>query len=183
MGSLTIELPDHRTQTTFNLERWAEIVADPALAKIEGRIEMDRFGHLLMSPPPAAKHGFFQIRIGRLLAEHIKTGEVCSECPISTADGVRAADVAWASPECLKKLGNKVCFPTSPEIAVEILSPRNTGQEINEKMALFFNAGAREVWLCSPEGKMRFFTSPSQESPHSEICPKFPKLVKSVVAD
>jgi hypothetical protein len=29
MATLPIELPPHRTQTSFNLRRWAELVADP----------------------------------------------------------------------------------------------------------------------------------------------------------
>lgn len=178
MGCLTIELPDQHTQTTFNLERWAEIVADPSLAKIEGRIEMDRFGHIIMSPPPAAQHGFFQIKIGELLSKWMLTGRVCSECPISTANGVRAADVAWASEDCLQKLGEKVCFPVAPEICVEIMSPSNSRQEIDEKMALYFNAGAGEVWLCSTDGKIQFYKTFATKIPKSLLCPNFPAEVK-----
>ena len=44
MGVLTIELPPQRTQTAFNLRRWAELVHDPVLAQIEGRVETDRYG-------------------------------------------------------------------------------------------------------------------------------------------
>jgi hypothetical protein len=76
-------------------------------------------------------------------------GRFLTECPISTADGVKAADVAWASPKCLKELGEKVCFPCAPEICVAVLSPSNTEAEIQEKAELYFDAGANEVWLCA----------------------------------
>src|SRR5438105_6230744 len=102
MASLTLELPPQKTQTAFNLRRWAELLADRELAKVEGRIETDRHGHIIMSPPPAASHGGFQAEIVRLLWELLPEGRVLTECPISTADGVKAADVAWASPECIK---------------------------------------------------------------------------------
>lgn len=177
MGSLTIELPDQHVQTGFNIARWQEIVADPELQTIEGRIETDRYGHIVMSPPPAANHGFYQGEIYYLLRSLLRTGRVCTECPISTADGVRAADVAWASPECLKKLGNHPCFPAAPEICVEVVSPSNKVDEIRDKMALYFNAGAQEVWLCSPKGEMTFFTSPSTQVGKSFLCSKFPKKV------
>src|SRR3989442_10591729 len=135
MPTLTIELPQHQTQTAFNMRRWAELLDDPELARFEGRVETDRYGHIIMSPPPAPSHGSFQAEIAHLLRNLMPRGRVLTECPISTADGVKAADVAWASPQSMKQLGNQVCFPTAPEICVEVLSPSNTEAEIREKMA------------------------------------------------
>ena len=109
----------------------------------------------------------------------MRTGRVLTECPVSTADGVKAADVAWASTECMRELGNRVCFPKSPEICVEVLSPSNTEAEIQEKMALYFDARAREVWLCAESGAVSFF-SPGTRQPMraSEVCPQFPKQIE-----
>src|SRR5947208_1423892 len=104
MATLTLELPPHKAQTAFNLRRWAELLADRELTKVEGRIETDRHGHIIMSPPPAPSHGSFQLEIGRLLWNFLPEGRVLTECPISTADGVKAADVAWASPERMSEL-------------------------------------------------------------------------------
>lgn len=177
MASLTIELPSHKAQTAFNLRRWNEVLVDPALAKIEGRIETDRHGNIIMSPPPAASHGGYQSEITYLLYKLMPEGRVSTECPISTADGVRAADIAWASPDCLRHLGNRAVYPRCPEICVEVLSPRNTRSEIEEKKQLYFNAGAREVWLCSPTGAITFFT-PAGSISASALCPKFPKRIK-----
>lgn len=179
MATLTISLPPQREQTEFNLRRWSELLADPALAKIEGRVETDRHGHILMSPPPGPGHGSFQARIASLLDRLMPTGRVLTECPISTADGVRAADIAWASPERIRELGNRVCFPLAPEICVEVLSPCNTAAEMREKMALYFDAGAEEVCLCTEHGRMSFFARGTEESiPNSVLCPEFPQTVK-----
>ena len=117
MSSVTIELSSHAEQTRFNLRRWAELLTDPALEKIEGRIETDRHGQIVMNPPPAASHGGYQLEIGSLLKQLMANGRTTTECPISTADGVRAADVVWASPECLRQLGNYECYPKAPEFA------------------------------------------------------------------
>jgi Uma2 family endonuclease len=179
MATLTIELPPQAAQTRFNLRRWAELLADPEMAKIEGRVETNRYGQVIMSPPPAATHGSFQFQIGALLDRLMESGRVLTECPISTADGVKAADVAWASPDCLRELGNRVCFPRAPEICVEVLSPGNTDAEIEEKMALYFDAGAKEVWLCSNSGRMKFFRARSaRPAARSELCPQFPARVE-----
>ena len=179
MPTLTIELPQHQAQTGLNLRRWAELSADAALAKFEGRIETDRHGHIIMSPPPAPNHGSFQSEIAYRLRSLTPQGRVLTECPISTADGVKAADVAWASPECMRELGNRVCFPKSPEICVEVLSPSNTEAEIREKMALYFDAGAREVWLCAESGAVSF-SGPGSVQPlsASQLCPQFPKQIE-----
>jgi Uma2 family endonuclease len=113
---------------------------------------------MVMSPPPAPSHGSFQLKIGQLLRNLVRGGRVPTECPTSTADGVKAADGAWASPERMRELGKQVCFPRAPEIWVEVMSPGNTEAEIEEEMALCFDAGAREVWLCAPSGAMSFFS-------------------------
>ncbi len=107
------------------------------------------------------------------------SGRVLTECPISTADGVKAADVAWASPALVHELGRQVCFPRAPEICVEVISPSNTEGEIQEKMALYFDAGAKEVWTCAESGVMSFFGGRGERSMRaSKICPQFPKRVE-----
>jgi hypothetical protein len=179
MATLTIELPPQSGQSEFNLRRWTELLADSRLAQLQERVETDRFGRIIMSPPPTAYHGSYQFRIGVLLDRYMQGGRVSTECPISTADGVKAADVAWASPECLQVLGNLPCFPRAPEICVEVLSPGNTEAEMREKMALYFDAGAKEVWQCTETGTMKFFKSGEAQSLRSSrLCPDFPAQVE-----
>jgi len=179
MATLTIELPPQQAQTARNLRRWEELLANRELARFDGRIETDRHGQIIMSPPPAPRHGSFQLEIGYLLRQLMPGGRTLTECPISTADGVKAADVAWASPECMRELGNRVCFPGAPGICVEVLSPGNTEAEMQEKMALYFDAGAQEVWLCSESGAMSFFgPNPTHLLDHSKLCPQFPKQIQ-----
>ncbi len=179
MATLTIALQPQRTRTAFNLRRWAELLADPELAKVEGRIETDRHGQIIMSPPPAPRHGSYQSEIAYLLRSFMPQGRVLTECPISTADGVKAADVAWASTDCLRELDNRACFSRAPEICVEILSPGNTDAEMREKTALYFDAGAGEIWICSTSGAMKFLASAAARPlKNSRLCPQFPKQVE-----
>lgn len=178
MPRITIELPAQKEQVEFNLRRWDELLNDPDILKIEGRVETDRHGQTIMSPPPSARHGALQFRIADALRNLLATGEVITECPISTADGVRAADVAWASDQTMDELGNRSCFSRSPEICVEVLSQRNTKREIMEKRDLYFDAGAKEVWVCDESGKMGFFTQPGAVArEQSALCPGFPHSV------
>lgn len=179
MATLTIELPSQRAQTRFNLRRWEELLADPELAKFEGRVETDRHGQITMSPLPAPSHGSLQSEIAYLLRSLQPFGRVLTECPISTADGVRAADVAWASPERMAELGNGACFPRAPELCVEVRSPANADAEMQEKAALYFDAGAEEVWLCATSGAMKFLARRgARPLKTSRLCPEFPKQVR-----
>lgn len=179
MPTLALELPPQKAQTVFNLRRWAELLADPELARFEGRVETDRHGHIIMSPPPAPAHGSFQSEITYLLGGLMDIGRVITECPVSTADGVKAADVAWASPTRMQELGRRVFFPRAPEICVEVISPSNTEAEIQEKRALDFDAGAKEVWTCAESGAISFFGARGGRLPRaSQICLPFPKRIE-----
>jgi Uma2 family endonuclease len=178
MPALTLELPKAHVQRERNVRRWAELLADRELARFEGRIETDRYGRIIMSPPPAPHHGSLQSEIAYQLRSLMDRGRVLTECPVSTADGVKGADVAWASPECIQELGNRSCFVRLPEICIEVVSPGNTQAEVREKVALYFDAGTKEVWLCGESGEMTFFGSASAKPQlHSALCPEFPKRI------
>jgi hypothetical protein len=51
-----IKVSDCALQTEFNLARWTEILGDPDLAELSDRIEIDRHGHILMTPPLGFRH-------------------------------------------------------------------------------------------------------------------------------
>ena len=177
--SLTIELKDSAEQTAFNLKRWAEVLADPELARLPHRIETDRHGHILMSPPPAPAHGDRESEIVFRLKTLLPKGRTITNCPVSTSDGVKAPDVAWVVPERRQEVRSLICLTRAPEICVEVLSPSNTAQEIQEKTALYFEAGASEVWICEEDGNIRFhFRAPPNIRQSSELCPGFPQMIE-----
>jgi hypothetical protein len=48
-------------------------------------------------------------------------------------------------------------------------------------MALYFAAGALEVWLCGEDGAMRFFAAPDAAAlPTSGMFAQFPQSVETV---
>jgi Uma2 family endonuclease len=174
---ITIELPDLASQTKFNLTRWAEIVADTDLAKLPDRIETDRHGHILITPPPGFRHSERQGQIIGLLIQFSPQGQTLPECPISTADGVKAIDVGWLDAG-RNEIGRDIPLLTrAPEICIEILSPSNSAAEIAEKRVLYFDAGAAEVWICNRDGSFAFFSAPDRQVPRSVICRLFPERI------
>jgi Uma2 family endonuclease len=175
--SVVLELRHSAEQTTFNLKRWEEIQADPYLAKLPHRIETDRYGNIVMSTPPAMPHGVKQAEIARLLGTLLPEAIVATECPMSTADGVKATDVASLTADRQAEV-SRTCLTVAPEICVEIMSPSNTKQELLKKGALYFEAGVKEVWICDILGHIEVFSAPSRRIAISSICPDFPLQVQ-----
>jgi len=175
---VTIQLPAQENQSEFNLRRWSELQSDRDLARLPYTIETDRFGRIIMSPPPASDHTRRVARILRRLHEIFPQGEVLAETAISTTDGVKVTDAAWLSPGRIEELDSGPCLLRAPEICIEVLSPSNSQPEMAEKRALYFEAGASEVWICDLQSSMTFYLQPGlEQSERSVLCPDFPTQV------
>jgi Uma2 family endonuclease len=70
-------------------------------------------------------------------------------------------------------------YEIAPEICVEVCSPANSSEQLAQKKALYFDAGAQEVWICELDGSMVFFTRERSGKPvaESEFCPAFPATI------
>src|SRR2546422_321693 len=155
---------------------WAEICEDKLLATLPYRIESDRWGNIVMSPPPRSRHGEYQAQITILLGDLMAGGQSATECPIRTNEGVKATDVAWVSRERRASRPNDPVYLIAPEICVEVVSPSNTEEELKERQRLYFEKGALEFWLCDLKGEMSFF-DPGGQIARSRLCPDFPQRV------
>jgi Uma2 family endonuclease len=162
----------------LNLRRWEEILADPQWHKVEGRIEIDRHGRVTVIPPLPVQHGSLEATVGIELQKRMGSGTVMVVCPVSTADGVRTLDVAWASDERWTKVADLPFFVEAPEICIEVVLPTDSDKEVREKIALFFDAGAVEVWTCDLSGNVTFFTGGCVRLEKSALCPVFPQRVE-----
>ena len=183
MATLTIDLSSQKKQTAFNLRRWEQLRTDPLIAqelsKFEGRVETNRHGHIIMYPPSDFSHGGYQAEIGCLLRTLLPKGKVATKSPISTADGIKYADVVWVTRARAAAAIQKDCLTKAPEICVEVLSPDNSRREMAEKKALYFAAGAKEVWFCDRDGVMAFFIGAASRGQNtSKFCPEFPRQVQ-----
>jgi Uma2 family endonuclease len=156
--------------------QWKELVESPHLQDLPYKIETNEWDQIVMTPT-RAKHGSFQSRIVRLLGNLLKQpGEVVVECAVRTSKGTKVADVTWFSTERWRQVEDEFDVSIAPEICVEVLSPGNRGGEMKSKRALYFAAGAEEVWVCDAGGNLRFYNR-SGELQHSQLAPEFPKSI------
>ena len=155
---------------------WEEVCADPRFSDLPFKVELNRYNQLIMAPPNY-RHSRRQLKIGLLLSRLLKGGEASTETAVRTSDNVKVPDVVWASREIVQRYADAYDLPVAPEICVEVLSPTNSPAEIAQKRALYFEAGAREVWICDLEGAMHFH-APAGPLERSALCPKFPAQIK-----
>ena len=136
--------------------RWAELCNDPRWHDLPGKIELNAYGVIEMSPA-TNRHGMKQAAISHALTQQLPAGLAIVECCILTDDGIRVPDVAWASSAFLARFGDESPFPQAPEICVEVRSPSNTDAEMALKTRLFLAAGAVEVWIVAEAGAWQIF--------------------------
>lgn len=156
--------------------QWEQICKDPVLQNLPFKIETNELGQIVMSPA-TNKHGYWQGMITLLLYQLLRNGKVISECSIQTSKGVKVADVVWLSEKFAGKHGYKTPYSVAPEICVEIVSPSNSKREMQEKMLLYFEQGAKEAWFCNEKGRVRFFDKNGSIT-SSKLAPDFPSLIK-----
>jgi hypothetical protein len=150
---LTIELPSIEGQAAFNLRRWHEVLADSSLTKLPYRIETDRHGHIVMSPPPAFHHSQRQGKIVGLMLALLPEGQALPECPLSTSDGVKAIDVAWLSARREENVLEPTVLERAPK-SVWKLSRLRTRCPKSRRSRRFISRQARgksgpAVWIAS----------------------------------
>lgn len=120
---------------------------------IEGKVES-------MSPS-GGEHGVLAADLVALLSIHAKqhglgrcfgaeTGFITGRNP----DTVLAPDVAFVRKQRLDVIGvTEKYFPEAPTLAVEIVSPSDTAEEVDSKARRWLAAGAEAVWVVYPRGK------------------------------
>lgn len=145
-------------------ERYRAICEDPCYANVPGKIELDRWGRMVMSPP-SSYHSALQVEIASRL--RALGGRTFVEVSILTPAGVLVADVAWASAHFMSARGFETPYTWAPEICVEVTSPSNSRKEMREKIDACLAAGAEEVWLVYPNSKRCEFFGEAGTVPQS----------------
>lgn len=137
--------------------RYRSLCDDPLLQNVPGKIELDSWGRILMSPA-SNYHALVQGRLCRRLA--VLGGESFVEASVVTSGGLFVPDVVWASAEFMRAHGSENPYRRAPEICIEVASPGNSTKELREKIDAYLGVGALEVWLAYPQSKrFEFFTT------------------------
>ena len=154
---------------------WQEICEHPSLQDLPFKIELNEKGQIIMNAVKVI-HSLYQGEIEYRLRTLLTGGRTLPECAIRTSRGTKVADVAWATTNTVRKIKDEIECSIAPEICVEVLSSSNTKDEMKEKIDLYFEKGAHEVWVCE-SGVMNFYNA-SGKLEYSVLAPEFPKRIE-----
>lgn len=119
------------------------------------RYELVR-GELIVMPPPKREHGLVTIYVGSLILNFVishNLGQVTTESGyhlFENPDTVRAPDIAFIAKNRVPPLTSEY-DKIAPDLAVEVVSPSNTADDLNDKITQYFEAGVQLVWLVYPK--------------------------------
>jgi Uma2 family endonuclease len=153
---------------------WHRVLNDPQLRDLPFKIETEEPDRIILSPHKA-RHSLHQGRLVELLSEHVPGGRSAVEFAVETPRGVKVPDVAWISDAVIAELRlDDEASRTMPEIVIEVLSQSNPQREMQERIRLYLDGGAHEVWLCDADGRLAFY-GVSGEIDGSALAPSFPR--------
>lgn len=121
-------------------------------------------GELCEMPPAGGEHGGITLDLGAMIRNHVKTHDLGYTTAAETgyilfknADGkdtVVGPDVGFIAKQRLPGGLPKGYIPAPPDLAVEVVSPGDSADEIDQKVVLYLRSGTRLVWVCYPKTKM-----------------------------
>jgi len=115
-------------------------------------------GEVIETTPAGDEHGRLTgkltVRIGSFILDHelgqiyaSETGFLLRRDP----DTVRCPDAAFVSTDRLGDAPASTGFvPVAPDLAVEVVSPSDTWQDVEAKVREYLEAGTGVVWVLSP---------------------------------
>ncbi len=135
------------------------VTADELLRFADNRYRYELVrGEVRRMNPSGARHGVLAARIAALLDSHVRAhglGEVMGAetgfVLASDPDTVRAPDAAFVTRERVERTGlTEGFFPGAPDLAVEVISPRDSYTEVEDKALAWLAAGSRMVLIVDP---------------------------------
>ena len=118
------------------------------------RYELDE-GRLLLVSSPTLYNNIVRYRLQRALADFVETkrlGLVIDEIDFRlAANTVRKPDIGLITHEHLQRLDiHSSPIEGGPALAVDIISPTNTAQDIAKKIRQYRASGCQSVWIVYP---------------------------------
>jgi Uma2 family endonuclease len=104
------------------------------------------------------EHGNIGIFLGGAIELYVRSKKLGVTCDSSTAftlktGNKRSPDVSFIAKERLQGIKRlpKGFFQGAPDLAVEVISPSNTFEEIHNKLVEYFDNGCRLAWVIHPD--------------------------------
>lgn len=117
-------------------------------------------GEMVQMAPPGGEHGELALDLGSILRAYVRandlgkafveTGYILRRDP----DTVRGPDISFLRKDRLPPEGTPRSFIDGPpDLAIEIVSPHDTVEEVDLKVEDYLQSGTRLVWVVQPKSR------------------------------
>lgn len=142
---------------------------DLARLQGEGRYELSR-GELITLAPAGEEHSAIEMDLAVRLHLFARERHLGRVYPGDTGfrlrtspDVVRSPDIAFVRTSRLGEIADRRKYlPFAPDLAVEIISPDETAEQIQEKVADYLSTGSRLIWVIYPRTRTVQVHAPGQ---------------------
>jgi Uma2 family endonuclease len=118
-------------------------------------------GELRKMTPAGSEHGHLSNEISWRLTEYARRNDLGQVFGAETGfrigrrpDTVLAPDASFIRKDRVQAIGiPKEFFPEAPTLVVEVVSPSDTAEEVDEKMRRWISAGVELGWVIFPRGR------------------------------
>ena len=113
-------------------------------------------GELSQLPPPEFLHNEISHQVFLAIYEYLKTSKSSSLVRAFHEMGYRIGrkPVSWLIPDVSVTHPNQNLtryYEGGPMIAIEVISPSNTANQVAKKVNIYLEGGSREVWVLYPD--------------------------------
>jgi Uma2 family endonuclease len=123
---------------------------------------------VLVEKAVATNESLLAMQVGRLLGNHVDSsdmGVILGEAGLLRLEPglVRAPDVSFIAWDNIpdREMPTDAIAPLAPDLAVEVLSKKNTAAEIDRKLRDYFLSGTKLAWVIDPKTQTaKVYTSP-----------------------
>ncbi|VEP17996.1 conserved hypothetical protein [Hyella patelloides LEGE 07179] len=154
------------TSITLSLKPFIDKISDRDLEHLcqenpEARLEINPQGKLIVMSPTGSESGKFNISLAAQIwnwNNRTKLGIAFdSSTGFKLSNGaVRSPDVSWvavAKWNSLTKKQQRKFAPIDPDFVIELISPTDDLDELQNKMREYMNCGVKLGWLINPEDR------------------------------
>jgi Uma2 family endonuclease len=138
------------TSTAMTVEEFSRLPGEGARHEINA-------GELITLPPPKSMHSLTLLAVLECLQAYLRkhpigraipeAGYVLSREPLT----IRQPEVSVLSKERIQATGEDSYFEGAPELAVEVVSPSDSAEDLEIKVGQYLSAGAQQVWVLYPK--------------------------------
>ena len=118
-------------------------------------------GILIEMSPAGLKHGTLAMQLGRVVGDFVDANDLGITTAAETGfilfrnpngkDTVRAPDVGFVSKTRLTGELPDGYAPFAPDLAIEVVSPNDDAEELEQKISEYLKYGTRLIWVFYPK--------------------------------